>query len=279
MAEASNTIISYPAAGAGTMTRALEAGNGSEAVLFLHGVGARADRWRQNLGVIASAGYRCIAIDLPGHGFAKKGPGFAYGVPGYADFVGAFLKEQGIGRAHFVGTSLGAHILGTLITRSPGIALSFTMIGATGMFPIGSDTRENIANRIVDSTRDGIQRKLTNVVYDPGLVTERWVDEEWKINNSPGAADSFAALADYFRQNLDRDIVGEKLASTTGAQRRLLVWGEEDRSVPLAIGRKVADLLGLSLHAIPKTAHAPYWEAPKEFNALLLSFLKSIPSA
>lgn len=267
-------VIAYPAAAGGIATRVLEAGTGAETVLFVHGVGARADRWRRNLGPVAQAGFRCLAIDLPGHGFAYKGPKFRYGVPGYADFVEAFLDEHAVGAAHFVGTSLGAHILGTVACRRPARAKSFALVGATGMFPIGVDARTAIAGRIGDRTRDGIKRKLLSVIFDPAKVDDALAAEEFEINNSPGAEASFAALAEYFRTGLDDDVVGPQLAALGPALRKQIIWGEQDRSVPLAVGRKVEALLEAPLHVIPGTAHAPYWEAPDDFNDALLRFLK-----
>jgi pimeloyl-ACP methyl ester carboxylesterase len=265
-------IIAYPAAAAGTQTRVLEAGHGP-VVVFLHGVGARADRWRRNLAAVADAGFRCLALDLPGHGFAAKGAGFSYGVPGYADFVEAFLKEHGIGQAHFVGTALGAHVLGTVAHRSPSLAASLTVIGATGMFPIGKEARERIAGRMLDRSVEGTRRKLATVMLDPANMTESLVQEEWRINNSPGSTEGFTALAQYFREHLDEDVVGDRLAAMPAGGRRLILWGEEDRSVPLSIGRNVEKLLQAPLTAIRNTAHAPYWESPTVFNRLLVEFL------
>lgn len=266
-------IASYPAVAGGRLTRVLQAGSGDDLVLFIHGVGARADRWRRNLPAVAIAGYRGLALDLPGHGFAFKGEGFAYGVPGYADFVEAFMDEQSIESAHFVGTSLGAHILGTVLCRQPSRARSFSLVGATGMFPIGEEARQKIAGRITDTTREGIRRKLSSVLFDASQVTESLVEEEWRINNSPGAAESFQMLATYFREQLDTDVIGERLAAHGLARNSHIVWGADDRSVPLAIGRKVEALLGAPLLVIPRAAHAPYWEASEVFNSDLLRFL------
>ena len=66
-------MIQYPLGAAGTLTRVLEAGRGDRTMLLVHGVGARADRWRLNLDALAEAGYHAYAIDLPGHGLAEKG--------------------------------------------------------------------------------------------------------------------------------------------------------------------------------------------------------------
>jgi pimeloyl-ACP methyl ester carboxylesterase len=274
MQQQAKEIISYPAAAGGVMTRVLEAGGGSEAVLFCHGVGARADRWRRNLGVIAGHGYRCLALDFPGHGFAQKGPSFAYGVPGYAQFVEAFIREHDLKDVHFVGTSLGAHVLGTVACRNPSLVRSLTFVGATGMFPIGKESREAIAGRIGDTTREGIRRKLSSVIFDDTGLDEQLVDEEWRINNSPGAKEAFERLAQYFRTSLDEDVVGERLAALQEPRKRMLVWGAEDRSVPVAIGCRTQELFKVPLHSIPNSAHAPYFEAPELFNQLLVKFLK-----
>lgn len=271
-------MINYPAGAGATLTRVLEAGSGN-VVIFLHGVGARADRWRYNIPAVAAAGCRCIALDLPGHGFAQKGADFAYGVPGYADFVEGFLDDRRISNVDFVGTSLGAHIAATIACRRPAMARSLTMVGATGLFPLGAEARGGIATRIVDRERSGIERKLKVVMWDDSSITEDVIDEEWAINNSPGSGDAFERLSDYFRCQIDSDVVGERLASLSTPIPKLLVWGEEDRSVPLAIGRKAQELLGgIPLRVIPRTAHAPYAESPEAFNQILIEFLKSLGS-
>lgn len=266
-------IISYPIEVHGVLSRILESGEGPHVALFVHGVGARADRWRKNLPVLAATGLRCIALDLPGHGFAHKGAGFEYGVPGYAKYVGGVLDALGIDSAHFVGTSLGAHILATLLLQRPGIARSLALIGATGMFPIGAEQRQRIAARITDLSREGIATKLNSLIFDPALVTPRFVQEEWRINNSPGARSSFDALGAYFRDRLDEDVIGPALVDAMGPLPRLLVWGESDRSVPLSVGRQAEQLLCSPLLALPGAAHAPYWEVPDPFNQALSDFL------
>jgi 2-hydroxy-6-oxonona-2,4-dienedioate hydrolase len=272
-------MINYPAGAGAVLTRVLEAGSGSNVVVFLHGVGARADRWRHNIPAVAAAGCRCIALDLPGHGFAQKGADFPYGVPGYADFVERFLDERKISNVDFVGTSLGAHIAATIACRRPAMARSLTMVGATGLFPLGAEACGGIATRIVDRGRSGIERKLKVVMCDDSSITDDVIDEEWAINNSPGSDDAFEKLSDYFRHKIDSDIVGERLASLSVPIPKLLVWGEEDRSVPLTIGRKAQELLGgIPLRIIPQTAHAPYAENPDAFNQILVEFLKSCGS-
>ena len=67
-------IIAYPFGVNGVTLRVLEAGAGTETVVFLHGLGARADRWRLNMPPLATAGFRAFALDFPGHGFSERAP-------------------------------------------------------------------------------------------------------------------------------------------------------------------------------------------------------------
>ena len=142
------------------------------------------------------------------------------------------------------------------------------------MFPIGEEARQRIAGRIRDLSRDGIRQKLQTVMFDGAEVTERLVEEEWRINSSPGALESFEALAAYFRERLDADAIGDDLAADTALPHKpLLIWGDSDRSVVISIGQRVEQLLGTPLVRIPEAAHAPYWERPEAFNSVLVPYL------
>ena len=69
-------MITYPFALGDQYTRVLEQGTGPKTIVLVHGLGARADRWRRNIGPLADAGYRRVAFDLAGHGFASKDSDF-----------------------------------------------------------------------------------------------------------------------------------------------------------------------------------------------------------
>lgn len=52
--------------------RAMGLGNSGPSVVCIHGFGANADHWRQNVPALAAAGYRTFAIDLLGYGYSDK---------------------------------------------------------------------------------------------------------------------------------------------------------------------------------------------------------------
>ena len=266
-------MIQYPLGASGTRTRVLEAGSGDKAMLLVHGVGARADRWRLNLEALADAGYRAFAIDLPGHGLAEKGGRFDHSVPNYAAFAQAVLDEVGVDRVYLVGTSLGGHVLATVACEIPERVAGLAMVGTLGMAPIGQAARERTAGLIGDTSPEMVDRKLHSIIHDDSLVTEELYREEVRINNSPGAAEGFERVSDYFANRIDDDVVGERLAALSGRFPVLLVWGRQDMGFPLSMGEAAHELLaGSRLAIMDNAAHAPYYERPETFNAVITQF-------
>ena len=271
-------MITYPATIGGFKTRVIEAGQGEQVILLVHGLGARADRWRLNIDELSYAGYRVIAFDLPGHGFAEKGPGDHYNVPAFAEMVRAAIEWIGIPKVHLVGTSLGGHTVGYFATKNPERVSSLTLVCSVGLTPVGSERRMRVSQRIGDASREGVTSKFKFLVYDQSLVTEEWISEEVLINSSPGASEALSALGAYFGEHLDNDVVGTELGSlcAAGRFRTMVLWGAQEVAYPLTMGIEAAAVItGSSLVAIEGTAHAPYFERPEAFNSVLIDFLKN----
>jgi pimeloyl-ACP methyl ester carboxylesterase len=268
-------MISYPLSVPSAHTRILEAGAGDRAVLLLHGVGARADRWRNNVPALAEAGFHVYAADFPGHGFAEKGPAPDYSVGGFAQFAREVLDELRVDHVDVVGTSLGGHVAAQMAVAEPGRLRSVVLVGPMGLAPAGSAARQQLARAVVETSREGIGRKLRALVHDPGLVTDSWIEEEWRINNSAGAAESLSRLAEYFTDRIDDDVVGAELRRAAPEVRSLLVWGSHDVLVPTALAPDALAVLspGTELVTVQSTGHAPYLERPDVFNAAVLGFL------
>src|SRR5690242_2861614 len=91
-------MIHYPLEVDGIVTRVLQAGNGDESVVLLHGGLSTANRWRASLEPLAEAGWRALAVDLPGRGFAIQTHGRSLTVPAFAEFVAGFLDEMELAR-------------------------------------------------------------------------------------------------------------------------------------------------------------------------------------
>lgn len=264
-------MISYPLALGALMTRVLEAGEGGHPIVFVHGTGARADRFSRNLDALAAAGHHVYAFDLPGHGFASKGEGVACSVPAYREVLGQFLDAIDAPRATLVGTSLGGHVVASYACAHPERVDGIALVGSMGLVPIGDEARGRIQAGANNQSREGVAMKMQRVIFDQTLVTPEMLREEWRINNSAGARESFAALGNYIAADLDREVVGEALAKAVFPV--LLVWGEEDKTVPPAVGEKVRALVPRSrLALLAGAAHTAYYERADDFNRILADF-------
>lgn len=268
-------MICYPFTAGGSTTRIIEAGSGDTTVVMIHGLGARADRWRDTVARYAALGLRCIALDLPGHGFADKSADFDYSVPGYARFVEAVMDGLGLGRTMLVGTSLGGHVAASLAVRAPDRYAALVLVGTLGIVPIAEAVGLAIRNNIRLTGKQDIEGKLKFVVANPGLITAQWVEEEWRINNSHGAGEAFERLGAYIHRGINDHVVGDALAElTAGRLPTLLVWGAQDKAIPLDVGSLVADRLGLDgPHLVDDAGHAPYFERPDAFDEIVVPFL------
>jgi len=268
-------LLQYPVGCCGTTTRVLEIGSGGVPLVFLHGVGARADRWRLAMRHFAGRGRHCFAFDFPGHGLAGKPADFNYSVAGYASFTQELLDALGIDDVVLIGTSLGGHVAGEATVRLAPRIKSLVLVGTMGLLPISQATLDTLADNVQNRSRAGIAGKLDRLLVDKTLITDGWIDEEFRINNSPGADQAFTALADYFRTGISADTVADSLRELVHEIPTLLVWGADDVMIPAGLAEPAQAALGgkVPLFMIPRTGHAPYLEAAEDFVAHVDAFL------
>ncbi|HEY3903473.1 MAG TPA: alpha/beta fold hydrolase [Streptosporangiaceae bacterium] len=88
-----------------------ESAGAGRPVVFVHGNSASSGTWQGVLDGSFGQRFRCLAIDLPGHGDSAPAADQAiYSLPGYAGVLAGFAAELGVSDAVFVGWSLGGHI-------------------------------------------------------------------------------------------------------------------------------------------------------------------------
>jgi 2-hydroxy-6-oxonona-2,4-dienedioate hydrolase len=267
-------VIQYPLMVDDLPTRALQGGLEGRTVVFVHGVGGRANRWAHNLDALGAQGYRAVAVDLPGHGQAAKGSAADVSVPRYTRFVADLVEQISAGPVTIVGTSLGGCVAGQYALAHRDRVEALVLVGSMGLVPLGPETRQRIHKGVLDQSREAVVNRLRRVIAAPTLVTDELIEEEYRNNNSFGAAESFAQLGAYIEQSLDDDVFIDGLSELSERIPLLLVWGREDGTVPLAAGIAARSRLPRAqLAVMDGAAHSPYLEKPLAFNELLLEFL------
>ena len=101
----------------GLPIRYLAAGEGPPLIL-LHGAGDNSLDWRWVMPALAAT-HRVYAPDLPGSPDSAIPPAAAYSPAFFERFVASFLDALGIGRAAFVGNSLGGLVALHLALSDP----------------------------------------------------------------------------------------------------------------------------------------------------------------
>jgi pimeloyl-ACP methyl ester carboxylesterase len=118
----------------------LEAGNGSGLpVLLLHGARFDSETWRklETLDLLSEAGFRAIALDLPGYGRSEVSP---------LDpevFLAEAMAALGLESAVIVSPSMSGQFSFPLLIRSPERAAGFVPIA-----PAGSDKYLRLLKRV-----------------------------------------------------------------------------------------------------------------------------------
>ena len=81
--------------------------DGELPVVFVHGLGGRAEQWAALLEAAGPA-LRAVAFDLPGHGLSDRAANGDYSIPATATAIGAVVDALGLRRSILVAHSLGA---------------------------------------------------------------------------------------------------------------------------------------------------------------------------
>jgi pimeloyl-ACP methyl ester carboxylesterase len=150
-----------------------EAGEGP-LVLLLHGFTGFWWTWRHQLGALADAGYRTVAVDLRGYGDSDKPPR-GYDAWTLAGDVGGLVKALGEPRAHLVGHAWGGMLAWTVAALHPRLVRSVSTIASAHPMAL----RRQIF-------RTALRRKATNQARALGhvfraqvpIAPERWLTRD-----------------------------------------------------------------------------------------------------
>lgn len=219
--------------------------------------------------------YRTIRHDMRGFGRSPM----VEGPYSHHTDLRALLDALEVERASFVGCSRGGGAVLDFALENPARVGALVLVGsAVGGFEFDEEPPEEW-DELVAADEAGDLERVSE------LEVRMWVDGPGR---GPGAVDP--AVRDLVREmNLialqnEALEIGEELEPTPPAATRLpqiqaptlVIVGDEDRPRTLA----AADLLAKELPnarkvVMPGTAHLPNMEHPKEFNRLVLEFLKS----
>ncbi len=262
----------------GVAVRILEAGpaNGP-AVLLVHGWAVTAYLWRHNILPLAAAGYRVIALDLPGHGLsdAPSAPG-SYKSERFAQYVIETLDICGVERAAVAGQSMGGKVVVRVALDAPERVSQLILYGAVGfgLIPpwqalsplIPTLPGEIIAKFIPREMVAFVQHRVYGKL---GFFTERDVDEYWAPTQFPAAVRAQFQMLQEFHWGLWDEPTLRRLKTPTH-----VVFGTRDRTVRPHHAETLARALPNGrITWIADGGHVVMEEAPARINEMLLGDL------
>lgn len=228
-------------------------GDRSPQVLALHGWGRRGADFKKSLAEIPT-----LAPDLPGFG-ATPPPVEVIGARGYARAVLQLLDEFESPPV-VVGHSFGARVAVSLAAEFPDRIGPLVLTGAPLV-------------RVRPAPTPPLSYRLVRFLYRFGVIGDDRMEE---IRRSRGSADYRSAEG--VMRGIFVKVVNESYEDELGRVRSpvTLLWGAEDREVPVEVARATLEALGVSsvtLEILEGVGHLVPTEAPEELRKAVESFL------
>ncbi len=259
----------------GRKTHYIEKGDG-EPVILIHGFFYDSYMWSENIDALAEH-FKVYAVDLWGGGYSTREP-LDYSYQLYVEQVLKFIDHLDIPRAVLVGQSMGAGTAIKFCVQNRERVNKLLLVCAAGMpNPLPWSAKifslPGVGEFFLSLKTDSIRRKnLADVfIHNNKIITQSYyenVTRPQKIKGSSEAA--LSILRRNFLDTLSAEIqqLGQMEVPT------LIVWGKEDKAIPLACGEKLHRFLeGSRLEIIDDAGHVPQSENPEVFNQIALSFL------
>ena len=223
------------------------------ALILLHGSNADLHTWEPWVQAL-KAKYRVIRFDQVGHGLTGPDPKDDYSRANYVAHVGAVADKLGLKQFILGGNSMGGkHALAYAIAH-PERVTGLVLVDGSGGPMLKLDKKKddedsgNIGFKIAQTPginllveqitpRSLIAQSLEQSVSVKSVASEAAVDRYWEMLRYPG---NRRATLKRFSQPYDP--LGEAEIAAV-ATPTLILWGEEDRLIPVEAGQWLAKTL------------------------------------
>lgn len=247
------------------------------ALVLIHGSNASLLTWEPWAARLSNT-FRVISIDMPGHGLTGAIPSGDYSEQAMTDIVARVTEKLSLTRFAIAGNSMGGGIAARFAEEYPQRVSQLILIDAAGMpgrtgghiplaFQLARIPVVNLSLLYV-TPRYFVVEGLDDAIVRKAVIDDRMIDTYWDFARMQGTREATlhrfqAAPDDFVAKNASR------IAVPT-----LILWGEEDRLLPLDAGRRYARVIrGSRLIIYPATGHLPQEEVPDRSAADVRNFL------
>jgi pimeloyl-ACP methyl ester carboxylesterase len=230
------------------------------ALLYLHGAGA-GGRWLTFQERLAER-FTVLAPSHPGHGASPAAEWIEH-ISDLAFHYLDLLDTLGLERVHVVGASFGGWIAAEMATMSPQAFRRLVLVGAMGVKPKHGEILDQALVSYIAYVRAGfVDQSVFDRVYGADPPTP--LLEQWDLNREMTFR---IAWKPYMYNPTLPHLLGGVRA------RSLIVWGRDDKVVPLECGEEYARALpGSRLSVVERAGHFVDMEQPEALAKLISEF-------
>jgi len=261
----------------GYSTHYIEKGEG-EPVILIHGFLYDSYMWNKNIDVLADR-FKVYAVDLWGFGYSTRDP-LDYGYPLYANQLLKFMDALNIQKASLIGQSMGGGTSIFFSVNHRDRVNKLILVDPAGMpnpLPLlGKITNLPKVGEFLLGLKSDFYRKMvlsTTFIHDKGVITESYFENVTRFQKIKGTTEILLKiLRKQFFHSLPDEIhrLGEMDVPI------LIIFGRQDKAVPLERGKEMHNILrGSRLEIFENAGHCPHDEQSQKFNQLAVDFLSS----
>lgn len=260
-----------------------------EMVVLLHGFPQNWYAWRAQLPALAAAGYRAIAMDLPGFGASDKPPGH-YDALSIAADVSAVIRSLGASNAVIIGHGYGAQVAWSMPGLEPEVTRAIGTLSSPHPIPLRRPARLPVRTRAALA--------YAQLPWLPERALRKdWTSQVLRSWGAPGwHCEAQKFYTDAMRQPAVAHSVLEQarwqvrsIRRTTGIQYMAAVrepirvpvlglHGQQDRCLPLSARDRDAEYVSgrYAFHTMARAGHFLPEEAPELVTQRIVAFLDSL---
>lgn len=236
-------------------------------LVLLHGIGASSDRWSNVLPALSKY-YNLIVPDIIGFGYSDK-PTIEYTMDFFVSFFEDFLRRLKVERLSIIGSSFGGYLAAEFTVRNPGKVNKLILAAPAGAMRTSTRILDQYIMAALYPTYENTNRAFKDMAHEPAIVDEDTVRDFMNRMRLPNA--KYAFMSTLLAMRDSEGLIG-KLSRITIPT--LLIWGENDRMIPLAYSKEYVEIPNNQLTVIDNCGHTPFVEKPADFNDIVLKFLK-----
>jgi pimeloyl-ACP methyl ester carboxylesterase len=266
----------------------VKAGSGP-ALLLLHGLACDHTTWNPVLARLAE-NFTVIAPDFLGHGESAK-PRADYSIGGYANGMRDLLTILRVERATVVGHSFGGGVAMQFGYQFPERTERLILVSPGGLGPevtpaIRAVTLPGFHQVMGALTLPGVRqavRAALQSLKSTGIGALRDLDEVAEIIDSWRDPSARRAIQHVVRNCVDLNgqiITMRDRAYLTAAMPMALVWGEDDKVIPVKHADIAHELsLDAAIEVFANSGHFPHKDHPERFVAFVEDFVANTAPA